>query len=456
MPINISNTPINEGAGASYFPANSSLPAAEVFGQGALARGDQLYLSNGQFLSNIGTPSRSGFSKGQIMWDYTTLTGYTASNGGTLELVDGDINNEFGKPVNRAIRLNIPIGADFVAFDHPQLASAFQNPGESFYICCKIESPQTSTSVNWISLFGDTTSFANYFSAPFGAIHTGQQVIAVTQGSQIGTITATVGTPDFNNVKAFRFRIDKNPTVPLSVTFYATMISASGPNVVSMILDDANGSDLPEAGLYFNKYGLRAGFAIIGARVGQPGFMSLPQFKSLNDAGHDMCIHGASSLKSFPNLQSALDDITNNQNLVLMYGGTRGTNIYVYPNGFSERDLPDDKNAIRDYLKEQGFIASFVVTPRYAPAIGGFSRYSMGRWNLDAATTLADAQAVLDACEKGRPLMIMAHQILVSGATGGEVNRAVFRSIVDEIATRHKAGRITFMPPSEWLRACGL
>jgi hypothetical protein len=83
--------------------------------------------------------------------------------------------------------------------------------------------------------------------------------------------------------------------------------------------------------------------------------------------------------------------------------------------------------------------------------VGGFNRLRHRRCWLNSTATLISVQAQLTRAEdNGEAITFMLHGIPDSGATASNMNYAVFKTIIDEIFVRAKAGQLRVVSPSKY------
>ena len=393
-------------------------------------------------------------SRGLLLWDFTTLSGYSVNNSGIMALVSGggDTSAQLGKATDLSIRFTIPASTtselSFPAITAPQILNS------SIAIVVEVISGAGNETNNWY--LGVTGAYANGYlkSGSFG--YYGMNVIAPTQNGTINQFTTIGVAPAFNTLTASKFRVTAGAQ-DVVVIVHGVVGAQSSPPTVCLIQDDGDITAYTEWAPRFNQYRFKAGFGIIRDLIGTgAGFLTTTMLDQLNAEGHDLIPHGQYNLNTFGSAALANADIAANRDYLLNRGYPRAGSLYVYPNGNSEYSTAD-RSGIRNYLAQIGVKAAFGVGSSGFAVIGKLGAFNYSRYAMDAAALPATVLANVDAnADCGRNTAIMVHRLLAAGATGSDCLRADADTLLAGLWTRQKAGSIRVVSPMELAGEAGL
>lgn len=308
--------------------------------------------------------------------------------------------------------------------------------------------------VNWY--VGTDGSYGNSVLRSTQLDQHGPFVIAPVQGTAVQQWSPT-GTPNWNGWTRSKLRITAG-TAQVVVIVHAVLAAQSCPPTICLIHDDNGLTAYTELRPRLDRYGFKCGFAVINDLVGSsPSHMTWAQIDQLYREGHDLHAHGQFNLNSYASAALAQADILKNRAALLSRGYTRGSDIYVYPNGNSEFSTTD-RNSIRDYLRSLGYKAAFrAAGTAFHPSGKGAGALDLPRYPLNAAINTTTFFNTLDsAMESGRAMCGMLHVVLPSGATASDINRADLDTVLAGLATRQAAGTLRVVSPSEQVNLMGL
>lgn len=400
-------------------------------------------------------PGQRRASDGTMLWDFSTLTGYSVNNSGTIALVDSPlISARLGKTTAKSIQFTIPAGTNS-EISFPQLAVAPQIPNQSLALVLEMTAGDTGAQalVNWF--MGTDGTYANSYLRSDQINQHGAFVSSPIQGTTLQHWVPTLS-PTFSTLRNGKVRITAG-TAAVTVIMHGVLAAQSCPPAVCLIHDDNDVTAFTELRPRLDRYGFKCGFAVINDLVGAGvNYMTWAQIDQLYQEGHDMHPHGQFNLNTYGSAALAQADILKNRAALLNRGYTRGQEIYVYPNGNSEFSTTD-RNSIRDYLKSLGFKAAFRASGTvFHPAGKGAGALDLPRYALNATINTTTLFNTLDsALESARALCGMVHVVLPSGATGSDINRADLDTVLAGLATRQASGSLRVVAPSECVNLMG-
>lgn len=385
-------------------------------------------------------------SLGVSVADYQTLTGHSCSNNGTMSLVSGNVP-QIGK-TGYSIKVTVPAGETSI-FSFPSW-TAVNNPGNNFALVIENHTLATDGYINWYTAV--QSAYTDHYYTTCSLNKYGLQAFVRAVGSAVSDWTVGGGSPTPSTITRGRCNIVAPASEAAVVTFHLMSAAAWSPPLIQIICDDGGIEGYRELLPLLNEYGFKAGFAIIGSLIGTTNYMTTSMLDQLYADGHDLIPHGATNLSSL-SLAAALADVDSNANYLINRGYHRGRELYVYPNGV-EYHSATDKTSIINHLVARGVKQAYLASGNTTYAAKGLNKYGITRYNCDAAVNTTTLLNHIDkAWECGMGMTLMIHQIVASGATGGQVNRSDMDTILSGIATREKAGKLIVARPSDTVLA---
>lgn len=309
---------------------------------------------------------------------------------------------------------------------------------------------------------GDGASLTNHFVGnTWLANSRGWQTIApgITGGAAhnkwIASGTAAWGTTAFTRV---RVRLDYTTTNTPWIEVYELNYNEDPTSWLAITVDDGWDTAYTLGAPAFERYGMRASFAIIADLIGTAGYMTLAQLQDLRDRGHECVVHGpiggTGSLNNYAASSSRLAAVTADVKFHRDYLVNNGLNVrgsancYVFPQGFDRFAAGNED--IRDALESQGFIGgrrSAFSRQQKRSLRGGnpWTWHTIGHeWTSDPAeaaniTTIVSrinsaATEKFDAC-------LMLHKFVTGAAASPtEINMTNLETLLQAIADNRAAG----------------
>lgn len=210
------------------------------------------------------------------------------------------------------------------------------------------------------------------------------------------------------------------------------------PNgVVSFTFDDGLDEHYNIAAPYLQGKGYVGTGFIIADRVDQSGFVTTSQMQALqNTYGWELGLH--SNTLSDHDASTGFNALTDSQiksnlasNRSFMTGaGITDPESFAYPQGYyNENTAKSVGDVVRNARTTKGLM--FNTAP-----VG--DRRKIFCQALDASTTVGTVQGWIDTAKANQEwLVLLFHEIVASGATGGQVLTSTFQSIVDYVQTQN-------------------
>lgn len=382
-------------------------------------------------------------SLGVKLADFQTLVGHSCTNNGTMELVSGDVS-QIGK-TGYSIKVTVPAGETSI-FSYPAWTTAVNNPGGNFLLVIDNHTVATDGYINWYTAV--ESGYTNHYYTTLALNKYGIQALGKGVGSVVSDWMVGGGSPTPSTITRSRCNIIAPAAEAAVVTFHLMSAAAWTPPVIQIIHDDGGVEGYTELLPLLNEYGFKAGFSIIGSLIDTTNHMTTAHLDQLYAEGHDLIPHGATNLSTLA-LAAALADIDSNADYLLGRGYTRGSNIYVYPNGV-EYHSATDKTSLINHLIGRGIKHGYLASGNTSLPIKQMNKYLVSRYAVNAAVNTTTLLNHIDkAWECGYGMTLMLHQIVASGASGDQANRADVNTIFAGLAARVKEGKCIVLPPSD-------
>lgn len=280
-------------------------------------------------------------------------------------------------------------------------------------------------------------------------------------GLDLAEFTGAYGTPNWaTTVNAIRLTINQSSATATTVYLDSIVHSWSAKGKVIVTNDDGWASWFTSGIPVLNSLGLKSTASIIAAQVNlNASWVTSAQLAAAYNSGHDLCVHGGTAMTGLADTQTRINDVKSNKDFLVNAGYGRGANVYVWPNGVYQLSAGDQECI--NLLKAQGFVCARGTTNvRYY-------RHSVGHadncWlipiiGVDASTSTATIASYLDiAATRGATCVLMYHEIVSSGATGGtQRNLADFTADMNAIKARVDSNSLDCVTFNEWVNNTGL
>lgn len=277
----------------------------------------------------------------------------------------------------------------------------------------------------------------------------------------LAEFTGAYGTPNWAATVSFiRVTITQNSATATTVYIDSIVHSWDAKGKVIITNDDGWASWFTSGIPVLDARNLKSTASIIAAHVDlNPSWVTSAQLAAAYNSGHDLCVHGATAMSGLADTQARINDVKSNKDFLDNAGYSRGTDVYVWPNGVYQLSAGDQECI--NVLKAQGFVCARGTTSvRYY-------RHSVGqadnRWlipiiGVDHLTTPATIAGYLDiAATRGVTCVLMYHEIVASGASAGtQRNLSDFTADMDAVKTRVDAGTLDCVTFNEWAANTGL
>lgn len=383
-------------------------------------------------------------SLGIPLLDFSTLIGYSIAAGGTMELVAASVP-EIGKTGN-SIKVTVPAGTT-KAFDLEEWTAL--NIANS-HVMLVVENQTLGINATGVFYLGVQSALTDHYYSNISFNKYGLDMFALANNGTANRWTVGGGAPTFATLTDGRVNITANAANDAVIVFHGIYAAPRCPPIIQIIQDDGPIGGYTELYPLLNKYGFKAGFSIIADLVGSTAsYMSEAQLGQLYAEGHDMIPHGQYSLDTYGSAALAIADIQHNADYLTALGYTRGSKLYVYPNGTAYYSA-SDRTTIKDYLDTAGYLNAYIASGRQHMQAGGVRRLEVERYAVNAAVNTTTLLNELDlAIDSGQGMVLMIHNVVASGAAGDASNRADVETILAGIQTRVRAGKCVVLPPSK-------
>lgn len=261
------------------------------------------------------------------------------------------------------------------------------------------------------------------------------------------SFTSITGTMDWSAVQDFRIALKDNgagtATVLIGGIDFIPNNSAYPHGVVSITFDDSFAGQFTMARPKMEQYGYKGTFYTIKDVIGQSGYMTQAQVDQLQNLGHEIAFH--SEYVADHNATNGFAGLTN-QVLMTDFGLMKG---WMHQNGYTGIEhmaLPKGMSdlSLLALLKQQ-FAAVRNINQRSIETLPVGDPYHLRSLTFAANSgvsvtpnsTVGTVEWYLDQIYSyGGWLILYAHDIVSSGATGNATNQTDFNTCVDYIAAK--------------------
>lgn len=400
----------------------------------------------------VSSKFRANNGSGTVIAACSSTTGYTKSaQGGTSALTS--IAVPAGGPTSRKgssnlLRLTNDTVSMWTALE--KAVTAQINPSKRvdfwFYIP---DFTKISTLTLYLSVAAD---YLNYYSVTVTPLtRNGWQVFSV-----VDTEWVTTGSPTFDTITKVKFRATPVAGQAVDIYWDRAVYSPSGIPQVCMMWDDGTNTDYTYVAALAAKYGIACTFSTIADLIGTTGFCTWDELHRLQEAGHEIVVHGQYGLSSLANLAAAQADIEHNKAAIEAQGFSNGTDIYVFPQGIYQMAPGDD--SLTNYLASAGWRCAFLAGAR-SPVQQDIQsqKYLIERAKIQSDTVAATWLAAMDlGIAARRAYVSVSHGVVASGATTTQTNFAVIDAILSGIATRQDSGALVSVTATQFSSNLGL
>jgi peptidoglycan/xylan/chitin deacetylase (PgdA/CDA1 family) len=398
------------------------------------------------FAGNVGwlpEYQRAGDMKfsGNVVVDCGTLAGWTLFLA-SAELVSTPPNGPQRHKASAGTSIKFtPTPATGMSVTSPTFAAIPGTPQLNIWVYIE---DYTKIPSLWTVYLGDS-AFSNYFLAyPSIRPHNGWHCITI-----FGALTVGAGSPTWPTVTKFKINFGTDVLEGGNIILDRVAIGGGGQSYVSLIWDDGNDSDYKLVAPLLNRYNLVGNFAIINSVIGSTNYLTTDHLRQLSESGHRLLTHGDLSLNTFGTIDLAKANIQFNKVSLDALGVNTDSDIYVYPGG--TYSYTPGSLAIPEYLEQSGFFGAFTAA-NGAVSNEDNMKYLCNRAPLTSNTTASGFFANLDAyLSCGLSMATCAHQIMLSGATGPNINIDVLEEILSGIASRRNEGKLAVVSAREFL-----
>lgn len=317
------------------------------------------------------------------------------------------------------------------------------------------------TATFWV---GDDASFTNAYNCSgiqftakgWGLINPGLTAGSANNKWAVGSGAPSWGTTTFVRL---RLRLDYSAAQTPWIELYEVHYNEDAPKSwVSISIDDGYATAYTLGAPALERYGMRGSFGIIADKIGQGGYMTLPQLQDLVSRGHECVVHGpiggTGSLANYSasptKAQDVANDLSYHRNYLIANGlNTRGSaNVYVYPQGYDRFSASDD--TIRNALESIGFVGGRRAGPSRQPkrntrGSASFTLPIIGHtWTstpAEAANITAIVASINNAAAEKYDAVLMLHKFVTGAAADSlEIQVSNLETILQAIADNQFAG----------------
>lgn len=272
----------------------------------------------------------------------------------------------------------------------------------------------------------------------------------------------SAGSPDWSNINNLWIKCENAAGGDSDYTLWLDSLYKNvrtRPKVI-VSFDDATESDKTEAFDYMNPLGVVGSSAIVSDFIGDANRLSVANLQTMYDAGWEICNHSSDHQRPvdvgndagyIENLKTCRDFINSN-------GWKGSADIVVYPGcstsasvitlmqqaGFRFGRRCDSQT--RDLIPTASHPLDETLPASNILAVVGY--YHLPSGGSTAATAKAYADKLIETGSCG---FIFMHQIVASGATGTQTNRAEFREIIDYLKVLQDQGQIDVITFKQYL-----
>ncbi|MFZ2986477.1 polysaccharide deacetylase family protein, partial [Ideonella sp.] len=392
----------NSMGGNGLVPAMTRTGAS---GNTVLVRADGRIINLAKNSSSKFRPSNGG---GLVMAACSSTTGYTKSQqGGTSTLAVAAVpagGPNVRKGSSNLLRITNDTVSMWTALE--KAVTATPNPSKRtdfwFYIP---DYSKISTLTLYLSVAAD---YLNYYSVTVTPLQkNGWQVFSIAD-----TEWVVSGSPTFDTITKIKFRATPVAGKAVDIYWDRAVYSPSGIPQVCLMWDDGQLTDYTHVAPLLEKYGLKGTFSIITDLIGGTGFMTWDQVHALEEAGHEIVVHGQYGLSSLADLAAATADIEHNRDTLVTQGFTEATDIYVFPQGIYQMATGDD--SLVNYLAANNWRGAFLAgATSYVQGDIDPLKYVIGRAKIQYDTVAATCLAMLDVASAARRSFIsVSHEVV--------------------------------------------
>lgn len=381
-------------------------------------------------------------SLGVLLVDFSTLTGYGVTAGATMELVSSSVP-EIGKTGN-SIKVTVPAGTT-KSFDLASF-SALNVANQSFMLVFDNQTLGLNATSVWY--MGVQSALTDQYYTTFSYTQYGLCAVCAANNGTINKWSTGSGSPSFSTLTDGRINITANAANDAVIVFHGIYAAPRQMPIIQLIQNDGSASGYTEFLPLLNKYGMKAGFAIIKDLVGTGGYLTEAQLGYLSEQGHDLLPYGQNALSSLASAGAAIADIKSNTDYLDQFRFGKANICYVYPAGVQYYSATD-RTSITDYLASAGVDAAYLASGYTHQQAGSIGNLNIPRYAVNAAvntTTLLNyVDLAIDSCQG---MCLMLHAIVASSATGNSSNRADIDTVLSGIRDRVRAGKCVVLPPT--------
>lgn len=302
---------------------------------------------------------------------------------------------------------------------------------------------------------GDATftngAFQSYNMVDGDKSYNGWHFVALDKAEFAGVF----GTPNWA-LPIAAIRITFNQVGATATTVYLDSIVTTWRAKAKLIIsnDDGWATWFTNAVPILDTLKLKSTASIIAAQVDlNSSWVTSAQLASYYANGHDLAVHGGLQMSSIANDAARRADIAANKTYLDSRGYTRGSGVYVWPNGQYQLTVGDQ--SLINILKDLGFVCARGTTnPRYTRHTEGLgdSRWLMPIIGVDNVTTPAAVMALIDtAVTRGITCVLMYHEMLLTGAASGtQRNISDFQQEMEYVKLLVDQGKLDVVTYGEW------
>jgi hypothetical protein len=251
--------------------------------------------------------------------------------------------------------------------------------------------------------------------------------------------TTTGGAPNRAAITDISIRVTDDNTGNLVTAHVQAIAAVPIPPVwtngcVSFDLDDGFASHYTIARPILSKYGYAANSYPVSEAIDAAGGMTTAQLQELqNVAGWTIGAHSDTwahhNMGLSDQTADELENFVRANRKWLADRGLAGFDFFAYPGG---KDSGANLTTARKY-----YVTARTVSQRSRETLPASDPHRLRIYLLDASRSVANITAEIDAAYTGNyHLILVAHDIVNSGATGGSILKATFQSVVDYCATK--------------------
>lgn len=298
-----------------------------------------------------------------------------------------------------------------------------------------------------------STTFANYAtcqiaSSPLVAnaefAKPGEWVAWTFNPASFPTISGTI---DWTAIQDYRLALNDNgapATIYIGGIDFVANDSQYPNGVVSLTFDDGWASPYTNALPRMEQYGFKGTFYVIEDLIGSGGgnYMSVAQLNNLQTKGHEIAFHSAyiadhNAANGYVGLgNQELMKNFGNMKAWMHQNGYRGNEHMALPQGFFDTTLLA--------LLKQQFAAARLDTLRTVETLPIADPYRLRPLSASVSappvspnTTPGNLEWRIDqAALYGGWIIIVTHEVLVSGATGNQTAQSTWNTLLDYIASK--------------------